>query len=223
MYAHLFKGAPLGNKNAAGKRGSKAKLFPDIMGTPDQVVLESLHKKRITGLAPAEQQAVKDYTGEDYHGYEGMNGLLRGVHTEKELDKMQAGAASLSKRNTSILTSVLDDSQLPMNMKTYRGVSDSYAERLRDAHDKGFLVGKTLEDPGFVSASIDPGVAKKWSGDVNIVMDAPKGTKALYVESHTKNKTEREVVFQRGTKMLIRSVEEDVNGRMLVHVQVLGS
>lgn len=98
------------------------------------------------------------------------------------------------------------------------------------------LVGKTLQQGGFMSAGSQKG--KGFSGELIFNIYAPKGTKATYVEpfsnfgygdkrhwdghrTFTSFSPEHETLFQRGTQMRVTKVEVKY-GRWYVDVEIIG-
>jgi len=98
------------------------------------------------------------------------------------------------------------------------------------------LVGKTLQQGGFMSAGSQKGHG--FSGELIFNIYAPKGTKATYVEpfsmfgngdkrrwdgykTFTSFSSEHETLFQRGTQMRVTKVEVK-HGRYYVDVEIIG-
>lgn len=78
------------------------------------------------------------------------------------------------------------------------------------------LVGSVVTDHGFVSSSIGSGFHSIYK----LIIDAPKGTPAAYVEGITNIPGEQEVILAAGTKFRILSIES-AYGETKIHLRVI--
>ena len=141
-------------------------------------------------LTPAQQNAINRYTGS---GYGDMNGRLRGElasGTNKPTGSIKdlQGAMKPLDKDTKVVRNV-------------HGVMRTF--KVEDLHE---AVGTTFRDPGFLSTTIkQDGV---FSGNVKMHIDVPAGHPSRYVGTFGSHKHERELLLQRGTKMVITKVQK---------------
>jgi ADP-ribosyltransferase exoenzyme len=85
------------------------------------------------------------------------------------------------------------------------------------------LLGKTFEDPGFVSTTV-AGSSGHFSGQaLQLVIEAPKGTPAAFVNGVSDFKDEEnEMLLAAGTRFKVLSVEKTTAGHTLLRVRVVG-
>lgn len=158
------------------------------------------------------QWAVRAYTGDFY--YKNINNYLRGL---EELDP--ASEAVLE-----ILKAILKRAELPETMTLYRGMHRSALNQLLQSYPNvQELVGKTIAEPAFMSTSSDPGVARHFSQDgVVLVIEAPRGARAIDISALSEYDDESEYLFDTGQEMLITRVEENAeDGRLYLYTMLM--
>jgi hypothetical protein len=156
-------------------------------------------------LSTKAAQAMDDYAkGTAYTA----NAVLRGQKTYlgRAID---ARTKAYTKKFTKEVDNMMDASLVPEDVRVVRTVSPEAfggLDKLRG------LQGGVYEDKGYMSTSL----AEKVNGKIYDVKDGiemeievPKGTRALYMAGESYLKNERELLLDRGTKMAVQSVEYD--------------
>lgn len=165
-------------------------------------------------LSRAEKNALENMSG-NYFAL--INARLRGI--EKSLSPIL--------RNTlKNAESALSKASLSRSRLLFRGVSSSslHAQVVAGTLKKGSI----LTEKGFMSTSEKYGVARNFAGKSNAVIfriQAPKGSKGAKLGglsniSHGSHNLEREVMFQRGSKL--RVVKSQMKGNVAVVTVKLG-
>lgn len=155
-------------------------------------------------------EAINQYTAS---GYIPMNAALRGTEDGTLNDYTRAGRLQRAMR------------PLPANTRLYRGVGPAAFGFNRDhlitEARMQDLVGKTLTDHGFVSSSIENDNAFT-ANEIQLEIQAPKGTPALYVGTLSANPEEFEMILAAGTKYQVVEVTSrtSANGISSFHVIV---
>ena len=76
------------------------------------------------------------------------------------------------------------------------------------------LIGQNLEDPGFLSTSVNPRGA--FAGEVEMVIDVPEGYRGAWVEPFSSSPGEAELLLDRGTRLEVYEVvRSGENGRLV--------
>ncbi|MBC2277274.1 hypothetical protein HCB16_14040, partial [Listeria welshimeri] len=199
------------NVKGSGKAG--------IMEQKESLKLNSIEESKNWGidsfsewrnsLSSLEIQAIRDYTDIWYYG--NMNGYLRGIN-----EKLVPGNAERIKN----LSNALGKASLPNNLTLYRGTSSEIFDNLFNLKNLNYqdLVGKTIEEKGFLSTTTLSN--QKFSGNVTMIINAPKGSKGAYLAHFSDKPEEAEVLFDIGQKMLIRDVTE-VGNKIEIIVDLL--
>ena len=142
--------------------------------------------EKLKAAAPSftkvEKSAVVAYSGSQYSE---INKALRHGGKEPETAKH--------------IASWLDKASLPEPMKVYRRVSGEYSKIIKSI----IFEGAIFQDKGFVSTSYASGV---WSGDLTMIIDAPKGAKGAIIEHVSHHKGEKEILFQRNSKFKVNKI-----------------
>jgi hypothetical protein len=144
-------------------------------------------------LTPEQHAALSNYTG---GGYSGMNGYLRG---EYEFAGPQVKDQVLQ----------VQSAMMPIQQDTLllRGTNwDQLPEKFRSTELAKKLVGKTIEDPGFMSTAV-AGSGGEFPGDVHLTIEAPAGTPGVFVRELSLHKGENEMLLAAGTRFRVISVE----------------
>ena len=159
------------------------------------------------GLSAQEASAVYDYTGE---AYENINQVMRG----------QASAFDAGNRErASLLRGALSRAKIPKECVVYRGASKEALGAYQHLSDQE-LVGKTIQDRGFMSTSLRE--KDSFGGKVKLKITVPKGAHGAYVGYTSQyGHNESEVLFCDGQVMKITGVTRDFFGRRTIHARIL--
>jgi hypothetical protein len=131
-------------------------------------------------------------------GYGPLNRNLRGatneIYNTDVLDQLDSLMAVSTLTKTTVVTRSVNGEGL--------GLTRYNLDRIED------LAGETLQDPGFMSVTTQPGAFR--GGAVTLKLTVPAGTKAVDVNGLLKGdssfSTEYEIILNRGTKYKITSV-----------------
>ncbi|MGP1434829.1 MAG: ADP-ribosyltransferase [Catonella sp.] len=145
--------------------------------------------RNVAELDSEEIYALIKYTGDNYRN---INDSLRGLDIMTDDNKMI----------TEKLKTALDRASLPNNMTLYRGTSIEALGEYKNLDPKN-LLGKTINEKGFMSTSMNNSVAEEtFLENMHMTIEAPKGSKGLdispisqYPESETLFKSEQEIVI----------------------------
>lgn len=149
---------------------------------------DSYYKAWYNSLGTAEKEAVERYIDSDFHA---INKALR--------DKVVLGTEvpdHLAEVSNTLQGALTKAPPLPQDVKVYRGVSKSFMTLVEG--------GGIISDSAFLSTSIHPDVAKRFSykgGDV-LEINVPKGTKAGYLSVGWLSE-EGELLLPPGTKVRV--------------------
>lgn len=161
-------------------------------------------------LTQAQKKAIRDYTGNGHGSYTTFNAYLRGegsgtTATKQAVVNIQAAMMPLQENTL---------------LKRGTGWPPGIASFKSNPQE---LVGKVFEDKGFVSSSV-AGSGGHFSGQpLQLVIEAPKGTPAIFVNSISQYKnSENEMLLAAGTSFQVISVEKTSNGHTLMRVRVVG-
>lgn len=160
-----------------------------------------------------ELEALDRYT---LGGHKNTNAYLR--NTRKKLD-LRARAVIEG------LDMAMEKAAVPADVTVYRGVNSTDIlkgnpgdfDSLEEYLDS--MVGAQFRDPGFVSTSVDPGVADAFSSDTVMEIRVPKGTKGFYMEPITNVPGEEELLLDRGYEFKITGIEDNGEGNYRVVVE----
>ncbi|MPZ27534.1 MAG: hypothetical protein GEV12_14275 [Micromonosporaceae bacterium] len=156
--------------------------------------------------------AMGDYSGANYLD---VNSLLRGFDPPENFEPEH-----LAELRKSIQDLTEGMRPLPEPILVYRR-ADSPAFGVEELDDLSGLVGRTLQDPGFMSTTVAPDEVGDFDafGEVLMEITAPAGTPAAYLEPVSKTPGEFELLLApaRGYRILDVSREGD-QVRMRVEV-----
>lgn len=154
--------------------------------------------------------ALKAYTE---GGYSKTNSGLRGTRPEF-IEEARASRDTIRAAMT----------PLDEPVQVYRGVKPS-ALGLDDIDDiLSLKPGVEVSDPGFLSTSLSKSTAQSFSrgsGNINLQMRVPAGTRATYVESISSSVGETELILDAGQTLKIVSVTRKVEGGFDVVVDIV--
>ena len=186
-------------------------IYNSIKGiTPQQYIanhpVESPTYTSVDQLSRNQVKVLTDYSGDDYRN---INNSLRGMET--------ATPENAQRINT--LKQTLDNSSLPQDMTLYRGTTTNALGDLKGLAPED-LVGKTFVENGFMSTSTSSSVGIEFQYDMQITINAAKGSHAMDISSISNYTYEAEVLFSSGQEMIITGAEKN-NGVLHITVSIL--
>jgi hypothetical protein len=168
-----------------------------------------------------EEAAIQAYTGS---GFESINQYLYNGHaegTDYYMGKqIEDGVAKLD--------AAFEEALSPIQYSTYTGLSDRYKA-------ESFEIGKEYVFKGYVSSSLDHGVATTFAGGaeskmpkpkaktgatpggggVMLELEVPKGGKAIYLANTSDTENEYETLLPRGSRIKVVSGPHTLPGDVL--------
>ena len=186
-------------------------IYNSIKGiTPQQYIannpVETPTYTSVKQLSKNQINALTDYSGEDFRN---INNSLRGMET--------VTPENAQRINT--LKQTLDNSSLPQDMTLYRGTTTNALGDLKNWESED-LVGKTFVENGFMSTSTSSSVGNAFKYDMQITINAARGSHAMDISSISNYANEAEVLFSAGQEMIITGVEK-INGILHITVSIL--
>ena len=159
----------------------------------------SSYGKWYYGLDGDEISSVSYYSGDGYHG---MNGLLRGQMTEKMVDSWSATDTMTLQERIDYLSRALSRFELEKPIKVYRTCEQDVLAKLK------LEGGSIFHDDGFVSTSV---ISEKVASG-NIVMEinvpAGRGVGAWINPLSGAEDKEYEFLLQRGSNFIVDAIEQ---------------
>lgn len=156
--------------------------------------------KVIDGLSEDEKSSIRYYS---LSGHQSINQHLRNGKKVndtvlKDIDNLQSAIAAAPPldKNT-ILFRGIDFKALGIDVATLP------EENTSDAFQ--YLVGTQINDKGFMSTTVSPKVAKKFSV-ARLNIQAPAGTTGIYIDSESASKGEMEYILPPGSRLEITKV-----------------
>lgn len=175
--------------------------FPVVSNSQAQTLQNSY-----TPWAPAQSTSLRHYTSNA--GYTNMNKLLRDqIGTPSTLKHVKDAQAAMR------------PSTRPMILHRGTGTKQFGFKDNAPLADVEALVGKTLEDKGFMSTSVG-GSAAFGGSPVLIEFEAPTGTQMAYVKSISHYSTEDEMLLAAGTRYKVLSVSKPGH-QIIVRVRIV--
>lgn len=152
-------------------------------------------------LSEPQQQALTTY---QTSGYKAMNGYARTGNPMEHLWNEGIGSKEELQKHVDTLDNLVKTvPPLAQDTTLYRGVSGKLSSELRSLQP-----GDSFTDKGFSSTSYDQDVAKQFGiWGLVVVINAPKGTKALDIDKLFDEPSESEVLLPRNTKFTVDSVK----------------
>ena len=153
-----------------------------------------------TGLTMEEQRVLKEYVGPEFAFINAYSRQPAGGNAaDKEMYLKKAEVLDSAFKHTPPLKG---------EEIVYRGFNPP--KQMMDQLVKGAVI----EDRGFMSTTIDRGVAKNFGSTV-MTIRIPKGAKAINIRDYIKGTTadhEKEMLLPRGTKLQITHVRQEAGG-----------
>ena len=156
--------------------------------------MERWCKEWLNIISYAERNGVEVYTGS---AYANMNKYLRGqISSTRYADEIEQATAALKK--ASLHEEVIVRRGSDYNMLRELGIDISEANK-----DK--FVGAIVTEKGFLSTS--PASGGGFGGDIEYIIKVPQGSQAMYVDTISRHRGEKELLINRGGKYIIENVE----------------
>lgn len=150
-------------------------------------------------LLENEQDAVETYTGDAYYD---MNKYLRGqLKTTIYKNDIKRCTDALKKAS-------LSEDVIVRRGSDYNMLRDLNIEITKENKDK--MIGSIVTEKGFLSTSPDPDGG--FSGSIEYIIKVPKGSQAMYVDSISKHRGEKELLVNRNGKYIIEDIKFDRYG-----------
>lgn len=156
-------------------------------------------------LSQKAREGLQKYTGS---GYGAMNDVMRGLR------RVDARVADLINGATEAVRAF----KLKEDTKLWRGMGskNSLARALQmnpsdivKMLDNGSIVGQVFTEDGFGSTAATK--EKAWDKEIMLEIFAPEGTEAMYVDPVSRNRGEKEILLQRGTRFEIIGVNKETS------------
>jgi hypothetical protein len=181
--------------------------FPQMHTGAVQSALEQLQGGETQAvLTPDQYSALQNYTG---GGYSGMNDYLRG--------KTTTPPAIVKQQVVQVQSAMVP---LPHPVLLERGTGwEQLPDGFRSFTDAQKLVGKTIQEPAFMSTAL-AGSGGAFSGQVKLLIEAPKGTPGRYVKDLSLHPHEYELLLAAGTKFRVLAVTDNY-GSVTIRLRVV--
>ncbi|MCT0025807.1 ADP-ribosyltransferase [Weissella confusa] len=166
---------------------------PETKMSKDEPKFSNYSKKWSKKLSTKEVKAINEYS----KNYGDMNNWLR------SLDKK---ASSKTKNEIKLIDSSFKKFKNPKTTTVWRGLStDGF-----DAGLKGKLkVGATYTDKGYMSATFDQEIAKKYATGIVLQIALPKGkSTGAYIGNLSDWKIEKEYLIKHGSQFKVTAVDD---------------
>lgn len=188
----------------------KAKDFKAHTSSEAQAEQDAYMEAQGLKWTAVQKKAMKAYTGNGEKAYDGINNYLRGEGHFHQVVKQYAVDIQ------SAMMPLREDTLLKRGTGWPPAIA-SFASHPQD------LMGKSFEDDGFVSSSV-AGSGGHFSGKpLQLVIEAPAGTPAVFVDSISHyGGSENEMLLAAGTKFRVLSVDKTSGGHTLLRVRVVG-
>lgn len=178
-----------------------------VINADEEISLNKKYTKIFKKHDKEEQYSLLRYTQTTY---EFINGYLRGKDVLNDPELAKRGMAVMNQDFINQEIENLDkftDYELKEDTKFFRGINKKFYKELE--------VGNNLEYTSYMSTSIDFDVAK-FHGDydkedkVLFEINAPKGTKGFYIGDNSLTPRDKEFLFPKNTKMVVKSIRKDI-------------
>ncbi|MHA8138539.1 ADP-ribosyltransferase [Lactobacillaceae bacterium Scapto_B20] len=146
------------------------------------------------GLSQKAVKAVGDYTDS---GYTAMNGYLRNP---------QAKVSKQTINQTNLVQNSLKQFNLTKPITLYRGTSNKGYEIALNHQPS--QIGAVYQDKGMGSTSISQSIANQFQSDVMLKINLPAGQYGAYIESLSKNPSEKEFLLNPNLKFVVTRIQE---------------
>lgn len=171
----------------------------EAMWKQDLSIMEDWCDDWLKVISAAEKSGIRTYTGS---AYTDMNNYLRGLKTTTRYAK-EIERATEALKKASLPEEVIVRRGSRYNMLKELGIDISEANK-----DK--LIGGIVQDLGFLSTSPDP--SGGFSSGIEYVIKIPEGSQAMYIDTISKHRGEKELLVNCGGKFMVDDVEFDSYG-----------
>ena len=173
-----------------GRYKAADKDFPELTAEQAQAMQDQVDA--VSNLTKQQYHALSNYTG---GGYSGMNDYLRGKSTDAS-PMIKAQVVHVQSSMTPLTSNVL----------LKRGTEwDQMPEGFRDPVSAKLLLGKTIQDPGFMSTAL-AGTGGEFPGTIELTIEAPAGTPGRFVKKISLHPSENELLLAAATKLRVLSM-----------------
>ena len=186
-------------------------VYNSIKGiTPQQYIashpVETSTYTSVDQMSKTQIQAFEDYMRDDY--YRNINNSLRG----KEM------VTPDNAQRINVLRDTLDNSSLSQDMTLYRGTIINALDDMKNLPPEE-LIGKPFTEKAFMSMSTSKHVGDAFSYDMELIINASKGSHALDIASLS-GYPESEILFSAGQEMIITGAEK-IKGVLYLTVDII--
>lgn len=158
-------------------------------------------------LLDEEADAITCYTENKY--YRNINSVLRGL--EKEF---HVGNAEIVEN----ISKALNKCELPEDIIVHRITSQTILGDIKSLPLED-MVDNIIKEKAFMSTSLLE--KSTFTGNLKLIIEAPKGSTAAYIADLSRCFTEYEVLFDKGQEMMIKSATQLDNGQLELVVRIL--
>lgn len=158
-------------------------------------------------LLDEEADAITCYTENKY--YKNINSVLRGL--EKEF---HVGNAEIVEN----ISKALNKCELPEDIIVHRITSQTILGDIKSLPLED-MVDNIIKEKAFMSTSLLE--KSTFTGNLKLIIEAPKGSTAAYIADLSRCFTEYEVLFDKGQEMMIKSATQLDNGQLELVVRIL--
>ncbi len=162
-------------------------------------------------LSLSERTAISQYTKRDFLT---INPVLRGM--KKESDYFMAKV----EKQISLISGALQKSELPEKIFLFRTINSHYLGDLEKIKPQQ-LIGKTIQEKGFLSTSLVP--LFYYPGRLSMVIKAPEKINGAFLGSLSKYSGECEFLLDKGQELLIKNAKriDDYKESLLIEAEIL--
>lgn len=186
------------------KAGGILNFHADV-DAADKWLRENLADDWAENLTLGESVSIDEYTN---FTYEVIQSYLQGkiskedtANQERDVDRTIAG-----------LDSAIAKSGLPEGLRVRRGMTKGSLPDVENAIENGTpadVIDNVYEADGFMSTSVDPGVAVHFTRDGGFIqlIDLPRDHPAAYVPAARSDTSEHELLLPRGMQLRIKEID----------------
>lgn len=174
-------------------------------------------RRQVADLSDDQTNTVSEYVQSGL--FDPINRHARGLEASKMDEFFQGSPEEFvpwARQTMDDLDEVLDKTRTEFDLILYRGMDHGAA---------GGLIkrGQIIQDPGYVSTSLDPKIAAGFGKDVWRI-ELPAGSRALYVDALGDDVSlgQKEVLLPRDQKFQVVSVVDGGDGVRVINVRLVG-
>lgn len=160
-------------------------------------------------VSPEELEGVVRYTGSSYRQ---MNNILRFGH-EYDADMQERMIKRINDCEAALAKAKLPEQVIARRGSDYNVLKElGFGQQMTEAEVKS-VIGGLVEEKGFLSTSPDPQGGFTWY-DYEYVIKVPEGSQAMYVDSISMNRGEKELLINKDGRYQITDVRLDDQGNV---------